>query len=168
MTRSMTVPGAAVLLAFATVSLAQAAPPDAIAAPGETLVVTVHAQGAQIYECKADATGALAWQFREPVATLLLDGKSIGRHYAGPTWELVDGGAVVGRVAARAPGATESDIPVLKLAVTTNRGTGQLAAVTTILRLDTRGGVADGPCSTAGRFLSVPYAADYAFLRTPH
>ena len=43
--------------------------PDAIAAPGQTLVLTAHAEGAQIYECKADAKGNLAWVFREPIAT---------------------------------------------------------------------------------------------------
>ncbi len=85
--------------------------PDAIAARGEALVATMHAEGAQVYECKADAAGKLAWQFREPIATLLSDGKTVGRHYAGPNWELADGSAVVGKVAARAPGATPKDIP---------------------------------------------------------
>ena len=50
--------------------------------------------------------GKLAWAFREPIATLFQDGKTVGRHYAGPTWELSDGSAVVGKVAASAPGAT--------------------------------------------------------------
>ena len=79
--------------------------------PGETLVATIHAEGAQVYECKADAGGKLAWQFREPIATLLVSGKTVGRHYAGPNWELADGSAVVGKVARRAPGATANDIP---------------------------------------------------------
>ena len=69
----------------ALASAASAQVPDAIAAPGETVVATLHAEGAQVYECKADAGGKLAWQFREPIATLLLDGKTVGRHYAGPT-----------------------------------------------------------------------------------
>ena len=70
--------------------------PDAIAAHGETLVATVHAVGAQVYECKADASGKLVWQFREPIATLLDDGKTVGRHYAGPHWEMADGSTVNG------------------------------------------------------------------------
>src|SRR2546421_10876903 len=37
--------------------------------------------------------------FREPIATLLLDGKTVGRHYAGPNWEHADGSAVVAKVA---------------------------------------------------------------------
>src|SRR5262245_45539580 len=92
---------AAFALAVLILSLpaASAQVPEAIAAPGETLVATIHAEGAQIYECKADAAGKLAWQFREPIATLLVDGKTVGRHYAGPNWELTDGSAVVGKVA---------------------------------------------------------------------
>jgi len=146
-------------------SVARAQVPDAIAAPGQTLVATIHAQGAQVYECKADASGKLAWQFREPVATLILDGKTVGRHYAGPSWEPSDGSAVAGKVAGRAPGATAKDIPLLRLEVTSQRGSGQLSGVTTIQRLSTMGGVAEGPCERAGAFLNVPYSADYAFYR---
>ena len=158
-------PGLALTLLILAPS-AGAQVPDAIAAaPGETLVATIHAEGAQVYECKADAGGKLAWQFREPIATLLLAGKTVGRHYAGPNWELADGSAVVGKVAGRAPGATANDIPLLKLEVTSQRGAGQLSGVTTIQRLATRGGVAEGPCEQAGAFLNVPYSADYAFYK---
>ncbi len=73
--------------------------------------MTLHAEGAQIYECKADAAGKLAWAFREPIATLLDDGKTIGRHYAGANWEYADGSAVTGKVTASAPGTSAYDIP---------------------------------------------------------
>src|SRR6266498_3136790 len=107
--------------------IAQAQIPAAIAAPGETIVATWHAEGAQLYECQAGADGKLAWAFREPIATLLLDGKTIGRHYAGPNWEHMDGSAVVGKVAANAPGATPKDVPLLKLEVVGSRGSGALS-----------------------------------------
>ena len=71
--------------------------PDAIAASGEIEVLTVHAEGAQVYECKAGADGKSAWVFREPIATLLVGGKTVGRHYAGPNWEYSDGSSVVGK-----------------------------------------------------------------------
>ena len=45
--------------------------PDAIAAPGETVVLTLHAEGAQVYDCKAGSDGKSAWAFREPIATLM-------------------------------------------------------------------------------------------------
>jgi hypothetical protein len=163
--RSLSLPAFVLSFLILPLRAAGAQVPDAIAAPGETLVATVHAEGAQVYECKAEASGKLVWQFREPIATLLLEGKTIGRHYAGPNWELADGSAVVGKLAGRAPGATAKDIPLLKLDVASQRGSGRLAGVTTIQRLNTRGGVADGPCESAGAFLSVPYSADYAFYK---
>src|SRR5262249_24415112 len=70
-------------------SAASAQVPAAIAAPGESALVTLHAEGAQVYACKAGNDGKLAWAFREPIATLLLDGKSVGRHFVGPSWEHV-------------------------------------------------------------------------------
>src|SRR5262245_5003444 len=97
----------ACLLCTLPASLSDAQVPEAIAAaPGEVLMLTIHAQGAQIYECKVDGGGKLVWQFREPVASLFVDGKTVGRHYAGPTWEMTDGSMVTGKVAGRAPGAT--------------------------------------------------------------
>src|SRR6188768_3423639 len=96
-------------------AVASAEIPDPIAAIGETLVATIHAEGAQVYECKAAAAGGLEWQFREPIATLLVDGKTVGRHFAGPMWELNDGSKVLGKAVGRGPGATATDIPLLKL-----------------------------------------------------
>jgi opacity protein-like surface antigen len=154
------------LLTLALVSAsASAEVPDAIAVSGETLVVRLHAEGAQIYECKADASGKLAWQFREPIATLIEGGKTVGRHYAGPHWELADSSVVAAKAVGQAPGATAQDIPLLKLEVTSQAGNGRLTGVTTVQRLDTKGGMAQGACSSAGALLSAPYSADYAFYR---
>jgi hypothetical protein len=139
--------------------------PDAIAAPGEAAVLTLHAEGAQVYECRAGADGKPAWAFREPIATLLLDGKTVGRHYSGPSWEHSDGSAVVGKAAGNAPGATPNDIPWLKLEVVSHRGSGILTAATTVQRINTQGGKLEGACDKAGTFKSAPYSADYVFLR---
>ena len=166
----MSFPKNAVLTAiFLTGSLvnatAQTAIPEAIAAPGETAFLTLHAEGAQVYECKAGADGKLAWAFREPIATLLLDGKTVGRHYAGPNWEHIDGSAVVGKVAGSAPGAAPNDIAWLKLGVISQRGSGVLTGVNTVQRINTRGGKLEGACDKAGTFSSAPYSAEYVFLR---
>ena len=158
----------AVLPLFGVIISASAAEtpvPDAIAAPGETVVLTVHALGAQVYECKAGTDGKSVWAFREPIATLMADGKTVGRHYAGPNWEHSDGSAVVGKAAANAPGATPNDIPWLKLEVISRRGSGILAGVTTVQRINTGGGMLQGACDKAGTFSNVPYSADYVFLR---
>jgi hypothetical protein len=154
------------VLCLALQSLAASAEvPEAIAVPGQTLVTTLHAEGAQVYECKADQSGKLAWQFREPIATLLDAGKTVGRHYAGPNWDLADGSGVTAKAAGRAPGASAEDIPLLKLEVTAQRGAGLLAGVATIQRINTKGGVAEGACETAGAYKSAPYSADYAFFK---
>lgn len=150
---------------FALSTAAWAQMPADIAAPGETAVTTLHAQGAQLYECAAGKDGKFAWSFREPIATLLLKGKTVGRHYAGPNWEYMDGSAVVGKVSGRAPGKTPKDIPWLKLAVTSHRGKGIFSDVTTIQRINTSGGQLEGACSTVGTFNSMPYSTDYVFLR---
>jgi hypothetical protein len=147
------------------INAAAAQVPTAIAAPGENTVATFHAEGAQVYECKAAADGKLAWTFREPIATLILDGKTVGRHYAGPNWELSDGSAVVGKAVANAPGKNAGDIPWLKLEVTAQRGSGTLSGVTTVQRINTQGGVHSGACDKAGAFHSAPYVADYVFLK---
>ncbi|QPF82755.1 DUF3455 domain-containing protein [Bradyrhizobium genosp. L] len=139
--------------------------PAAIAVSGETTVLTVHAEGAQVYECKAVTDGNLAWSFREPVATLIEGGRTVGRHYAGPNWEDVDGSAVTGRTTGEAPGATASDIPWLKLAVISRRGEGVLSTVSTVQRINTSGGKLAGACDKSGELKSAPYSADYVFLR---
>jgi Protein of unknown function (DUF3455) len=138
----------------------------AIQAPGEQPFMILHAEGAQVYECKA-ADGKLVWSFREPIATLFDHGKTVGRHYAGPNWEHQDGSAVTGKVTGTAagPGTAEGDIPWLKLEVTSRRGSGALSEATTVQRILTHGGKLDGACEKAGAYRSVPYSADYVFLR---
>jgi hypothetical protein len=157
--------GLAIAALLVPVSLVGAHGPDTISVSGEDHVVTMHAQGSQVYECMVDISGKLTWHFREPVATLLMGDKTVGRHYSGPTWELSDGSAVMAKVTGRAPGTSAGDIPLLRLEVTTQRGSGALSGVSTIQRLNTKGGIAQGPCERAGAFLSVPYSADYAFFR---
>jgi uncharacterized protein DUF3455 len=155
----------AIFALTSTNALAADALPEAIAAPGETVVLSVHAEGAQVYECKAGNDSKLAWAFREPVATLLAEGKTVGRHYAGPNWELSDSSAVVGKAIGNAPGATANDIAWLKLDVASRRGSGVLTPVTTVQRINTHGGKLEGSCENAGEFKSAPYSADYIFLR---
>jgi hypothetical protein len=153
---------AAMLAAFA--ATAQEQLPAAIAAPDQTPIVTLHAEGAQIYECK-EKDGKLSWAFREPIAALMRDGRTVGRHYAGPTWEDADGSAVVGKVGASAPGATADDVAWLKLDVVERRGSAVLATATSVQRINTHGGALSGPCNERGALRAVPYSADYVFLR---
>ncbi len=155
----------ALLLSSSLARATAAGIPDTVAAPGLSTVLTVHAEGAQVYECKAGPDGKMVWSFREPIATLMADGKTVGRHYAGPNWESVDGSAVTGKVAGNAPGATANDIPWLKLDVIAQRGSGILTGVTTVQRINTEGGQLTGPCDKAGATKAAPYSADYVFLK---
>ena len=154
----------AIVVAAALVATEAAAQmPAPIAAPGETGIVTLHAEGAQVYDCKAGTDGKLAWAFREPIATLLLDGKTVGRHYAGPNWDHVDGSGVTAKAVGNAPGKTANDIPWLKLEVTARRGSGVLAGASTLawgrfLLFNAAGAVA-----WATTFGAVGYALGYSW-----
>lgn len=162
--------GASVLTLLAAPASAQspspqADVPEAIHVPGGVPAMTLHAVGAQIYACMADpANGKLSWVFREPIAALLIDGKTVGRHYAGPIWELENGGKIQGKVVARAAGAAPGDIPWLKLEAI-GPATGPFAGMRFIQRIRTQGGALDGPCQQAGQLHAVAYRAEYVFLR---
>jgi hypothetical protein len=129
-------------------------------------VLRVHAEGAQIYQCKSDNAGHLIWQFREPIASLFSDDATIGRHYAGPSWQVANS-VVVGKAVAHSRGATARDIPWLRLDVVEHSGDGKLQDVSAIQRINTRGGNLEGRCQNAGALRAVAYSADYIFLRKP-
>jgi Protein of unknown function (DUF3455) len=149
--------------------------PSMIAVSGEVPTAILHAEGAQIYQCESDSHDHLAWQPREPIASLILDGDTVGRHYAGLhwghidyakfQWEHADGSAVQARIVASAAAASPDDIPWLRLDVTSQTGNGALYGVTAVQRINTRGGMARGSCEKAGSYLGVPFSADYVFWR---
>jgi hypothetical protein len=138
--------------------------PSVIGASGKTAVLSLRGVGAQIFECRANEAGRMFWQFREPTATLFQGDRTIGRHFAGPTWELADGSAVVGKVVASSPGFTTLDVSLLKLDVAGRTGQGGLSKITTVQRLGTHGGIFAGPCDHPGEMHAEPYSAEYVFL----
>lgn len=148
-------------------------PVPATLRPGEDQVVYLEAlaTGVQIYECvpKSDPAGAFEWVFRAPEANLVdKEGKPIGRHYGGPTWEANDGSKVIGEVKARDPGPTPSAIPWLLLNAKSTWGKGIFADTRSILRAKTTGGLAPNqPCDAASarQMARVPYTATYYFYR---
>ena len=152
-----------------TASVASAQPvPDRIQVPaGNVPYMQAHAIGAQVYACAATADGP-KWQFVEPQAILYDDhARLIGIHFAGPTWQTLDGSQVK---AAKVDGVTvdPTAIPWLLLKQTSTTP-GRLAATTYVQRLNTRGGLepAASTCSTAtvGNERKVLYTADYRFWR---
>jgi hypothetical protein len=139
--------------------------PATIAVKAGVPLAQLHGAGAQIYICAKSAAGALNWTFREPVASLLDGGKTVGRHFVGPTWEFDDGSRVVGELVSKAPGATAKDVPWLKLSVKESPKSGLVAGATLVLRIDTKGGVFEGACDSEGELHSEPYAATYVFVK---
>ncbi|WP_245326899.1 DUF3455 domain-containing protein [Bradyrhizobium sacchari] len=129
-------------------SSALAAMPDEIRVPGELPGAALHAEGAQIYECKAGDANQLVWQAREPAAALMDGDNSVGHHYAALHWETVDartlvwehkdGSLVKARIVARAAGRTDGDLPWLKFVVITQTGNGLFYGVTHVQRINTR------------------------------
>lgn len=138
---------------------------EAFGLPETDRIAVLHAEGAQIYQCQKEDGGSLHWKFKEPIASLFDQGRSVGRHYAGPHWELVDGTVVRGKVSAQSPPDSANAIPHLFLTVTFSKGTA-IADAKSILRINTKGGVAPDHCGVPGAFLSVPYSADYAFYKS--
>lgn len=168
-------PVATIMMSAAQLDAQTLPVPSPIVVRGEAPAVVLHAEGAQIYECEVDEHKRLAWRSREPIATLSLDGDTVGRHYAGLhwghvdesrlRWEHVDGSAVQAKIVASTAGAYPNDIPWLKMDVVSQTGGGALYGVSAVQRINTRGGMAAGACGPAGSFLSVPYSADYVFWR---
>jgi hypothetical protein len=144
--------------------------PDALKTPADSAVaLEARGVGVQIYECKAkkDDASAFEWTLKAPEADLLdANGKSVGKHYAGPTWESTDGSKVVGAVKAKIDSPEAGAIPWLLLDVKSTDGTGVFSKTTAVQRLATEGGKAptDGcTAADAGKETRVPYKATYYF-----
>ena len=141
--------------------------PEQIQAPaGEQLLLRVHAKGDQVYTCKGDAAQA-AWALKAPDAQLFdEDGKSFGKHFAGPSWEASDGSRVTGKAVANVPSPDADSIPWLLVSIVGHEGSGVLSRATSIQRIHTKGGKAPASgCDAAhvGQELRVAYSADYLF-----
>jgi hypothetical protein len=161
---------AAMLLVFPAVTLA--APPRIpaeIAAPaGEKIVLKAHATGAQIYTCKPATDGTQQWTLKAPDADLHdKKGAVIGHHFAGPTWQHADGSQVTGKASAHADSPGADSIPWLLVAATGHTGDGVFAKVSSIQRLNTKGGkppaAAQCDASKSGTDVKSAYSADYYF-----
>lgn len=148
----------------------------------EQLLFRVRAKGDQVYVCQREA-GQFAWKLKAPDAQLFdQDGKSFGKHFAGPSWEANDGSRVTGKAVANAPSPDADSIPWLLVSVVSqgnkvrltqdkpaehlNINNGILSRVMTIQRLNTKGGKAPAAgcdSSHSGAEVRVPYSADYLF-----
>ncbi len=135
--------------------------------PGNELFLRGLAVGVQIYDCQATVNG-FAWVFRAPQAALFHGNERlIVTHYAGPTWQALDGSRVVGMLVASSPAPNPQSIPWLLLQAASHEGTGTMSGVTYIQRVLTGGGVAPAAerCTAkeVGDEARVEYVAFYYF-----
>jgi hypothetical protein len=117
--------------------------------------------GDQVYGC---ANGS--WALKAPDAKLLnQEGSVIGRHFAGPTWQLNDGSWVKGKAVAKQVAPDATAVPWLLLESV--GGSGRLRAVRFIQRTGTTGGNAPGGSCSQSATRRVPYTATYSFYEAP-
>jgi hypothetical protein len=143
--------------------------PSALNPDRLSILLEVSARGVQIYSCAGNPADSGGWVLKGPDAQLFdPQNKLVGKHYAGPTWEDLQSGKVVGaaRVNMRAP--VDGAIPWLLLDVKSREGAGEFTPARAIVRMQTTGGTAprdgcDG--AHAGEERRVPYSAIYVFLK---
>jgi FtsP/CotA-like multicopper oxidase with cupredoxin domain len=144
--------------------------PDRLKVPdGQAVLLEALGKGVQIYRCQGTTADSekFEWAFVAPEAMLLNSkGGTIGKHYAGPTWEATDGSKVTGELQNRADAPDPSAIPWLLLKAKSNEGSGAFKTVTYIQRVNTEGGKAPAEGCDQSRMnasIRVHYVADYYF-----
>src|SRR5882757_6444957 len=161
---------AALLMTCSAAAMAGASsiPTELIPPGGAKLVLKAHATGSQIYTCKAGTDGTFQWVLKAPDAELHdRKGAVIGHHFAGPTWKHKDGSEVTGKASAHVDSPDAASIPWLLLSATGHTGEGAFAKVTSIQRINTKGGEpsAASACDSSkdGTETRSTYSADYYF-----
>jgi hypothetical protein len=154
--------------AFAGTEPSSATPANLAVPSGQTLALVLTAKGVQVYECRQvpDSPGKFEWVFKAPEADLFdAKGQKVGRHFAGPTWVLTDGGMVTGHLKSKADAPDGKGVPWLLLDAVQASGT-TMSKVQSIQRVDTVGGKAptDPPdAKELGKEARVAYTATYKF-----
>ena len=145
-------------------ALGQTSPsaPETLKPPaGEVLRAHAHASGQQIYTCDGSK-----WVLKAPDAKLFDEaGHEVGAHFAGPTWRWSDGSQVTGKPVASVVRDPES-IPWLLLTAISHNGDGVMKNVSSIQRLQTKGGKAPvNGCDASHKDAEtrISYTADYYF-----
>jgi hypothetical protein len=171
-----TIPLSALLVTAVLLNAQAASPPAQPGTQGKTvhfddsstatLVLRARGEGVQIYTCtKVDDW---VWKLKAPDATLFDDQHhAIGKHFAGPTWQLDDGSEVRGKLLESRQ--QEGTIPWLILSAESIGGPGRLSLVDVVRRSETKGGLAPSTgCDAqhAGAEVRVPYSATYSFFDT--
>ncbi len=147
------------LIVYSVVLLKGKEPTPSVEAPPDaTLVLSAEGNGAQVYGCTDGH-----WILKGPDAQLLDEHEQvIGKHFAGPTWQLADGSEIKGKMIATQPSPDSDAVPWLLLQTVPGSGSGKFASVNYIRRSDTHGGASGSEACTGGE-KRVPYTAKYSF-----
>lgn len=162
---------ATLTLLSSPIAVAQTAPmPTDLQVPDDQqLILTIAATGDQIYTCQAqaDQPDRYAWTLKAPEALLYdAQGREVGHHFGGPSWQLNDGSQVVGQLQTKIDAPVDTAIPWLLLQVKSHQGEGQLSQANWIQRVNTIGGKAPVTGCDAqheNQQVRVEYSADYYF-----
>jgi Protein of unknown function (DUF3455) len=140
--------------------------PEVLAVPNnQRLVLELTGRGVQIYKCFEEADHKYEWKLEAPEADLFdKNGKKIGRHFAGPTWQLNAGDKLVGRVRQKLESKSKGAIPWLLLETVDSSGD-TFGHVKSVQRVETKGGKppAEATAANVGEKKRIPYSATYKF-----
>ena len=132
--------------------------------PGNVLLLRAYGRGVQKYTCPVSATSSAV-----PHAILLAgNGDSeniVAIHFAGPTWQALDGSLVVGNAAKAThfPAPNGQGVDWLLIPAQSTSGSGLFSNVTYIQRLYTQGGKPPASCNQNQTETLVEYSAEYLF-----
>jgi hypothetical protein len=158
----------ATILVACLPSVAAAAPPFVARTDGAAM--ELRGRAVQINVCE-QTSGAAAWRLRGPEAALLdSTGVEVGRHFAGPSWQAMDGSTVVGEALVSNQLPITDSVPWVVLRVKSHTGGGEFASVEYTVRLRTEGGAAPtAGCDQThvGAERRIPYDAVYVLFRVP-
>jgi hypothetical protein len=161
---------AAAILIGAGGFVACAYQPAVMPPEGSAPVLELLGDGVQIYTCDPK-DGGYSWSFNAPDAKLFdKQGRQVGTHFEGPTWEIDDGSEIVGEIVAKADAPEPGAIQWLLLRVKSHQGSGSLSVVSYIRRADTRGGLAPKTGCDAQHLSEqarMRYSATYQFYSAP-
>ena len=165
----------AIALLLALPATGALGPPAGVAATlqpstAEQPVLALSEAGVNIFECKPrlGATGDYAWSFVAPDATLYDGVRSVARHTTPNLWESTDDRSSVAGFPRAAQNAGGDNLPWALYLGRSAGVDGMFAGVTSIQRVNTRGGVAPLTGCTAdnaGAEQRVAFSADYYFYR---
>jgi hypothetical protein len=136
--------------------------------PGEEPAFSLRADGVQVYQCSPLPTGGYGWAFEAPDATLFDGGRSVARLATPNHWESLDDRSSVTGIPRRMQAAGGDNMPWELLGAMPAGEDGMFAGVTSIQRVNTRGGgVPTTTCDYArvGEEARSAFTADYYFYK---